>query len=714
MWKLTQISTKDLAAINTAHDSEISIPSTDFGDPETDLLKFRIPKFQRGLRWSADRRKKFLKSLREGQPTGVIVFARTDDEEKNKKVVKCWFVLDGQQRIAALSLLIAEFWENHLYELDVHQMDQLKDALSIDASHTPSLELALKKLCSPEKGKPVFQPSIFDNQNKFLSKWCVASGVEYPSHDEEKEETALELARKIGKDLREQHEGLKNYPIPALLIRIPQGADERKLLAVLFENLNNNVPLKKTELLAAHWEHYLISWEPTLFKRQPEYLEKLMSIMSDRIINTYNSDDGENKYEPDVEKISEDNVSFYDFFYALGVASRLDTNLEKREVFCQGGDGKKSIEDLGFNTFRLFITHTLGSSKPTIEEHFKTPNDPFEIAVDGKAEVGRCIDAFNACLSTINSELNDLSNFNKMSRNTRTIGATAAPAYIANLLSLRFTRQLSQRTGDLPFNNSLCSIKSLEKQWKSHLKAWWLRDILSKDFVGSNAYSNAAERVKHETGSMEPSPNTSMCKPPPLNELFHLFTQVFYDEHQHNSGVTPKRRRSSDQAKAIMHLICSNYPEGKPVELDHLIPWKQRDGVWPVLKDSLPLNHLANLMPISSTLNKDRGNVPWSEYFQKIESKKERNFIEDNLLLPVNEFTDEVRGNSELFCQFLIRRWALIVDRSLSEIIENELWHNLPREDRCERLMNYVTNPILDLLEIKDPTDYQIESKLLD
>ena len=113
MWEMTKISARDLEAIESGGENEVSIPNMAFGDPETDLLKFQIPKFQRGLRWSVPKRKRFLHSLRQGQPTGILVFARTKDEKSNGKVVKCWFVLDGQQRIATISLLIKEFWKNN-------------------------------------------------------------------------------------------------------------------------------------------------------------------------------------------------------------------------------------------------------------------------------------------------------------------------------------------------------------------------------------------------------------------------------------------------------------------------------------------------------------------------------------------------------------------------------------------------------------------------
>jgi hypothetical protein len=258
------------------------------------------------------------------------------------------------------------------------------------------------------------------------------------------------------------------------------------------------------------------------------------------------------------------------------------------------------------------------------------------------------------------------------------------------------------------------SVSKLKKAWKQNLKAWWLRDILSKDFVGSPAYSNAAARVSPTESKGESVPNLTMCAPPSLAEFFNLFTQVFIDEYQLQTQIPVSQRRVTERTKATMHLIYLHYPEGETVELDHLIPWKKKylSGT-PTLKSPLPLNHIANYMPISSAKNNDRKNTSWSQYIDNIKSPRERRYIEENLLLPPNEFTDEVRNSSELFRKFLVRRWALIVDRALSEVLENEMWVGRPAEERCTQLTNKLIRPILDLLEVEDSSGYQIQPDLL-
>ena len=115
-WQQGSITVAALDAIQNSDESAIPAPSHLFGDPDSDLVRFQIPKFQRGLVWSSTKRRNFAESLKAGRPIGSFVFARGGEKRDGAgSVTKTWEVIDGQQRITALALIRADFWKDRHY-----------------------------------------------------------------------------------------------------------------------------------------------------------------------------------------------------------------------------------------------------------------------------------------------------------------------------------------------------------------------------------------------------------------------------------------------------------------------------------------------------------------------------------------------------------------------------------------------------------------------
>jgi hypothetical protein len=703
IWKQTKISSTTLAAIEDSEGNDLLAPNSEFGDPQSDLVKFQIPKFQRGLRWSKRKRDEFLGSVREGRPTGSLVFARSENSSGSS--TKTWYVLDGQQRIAAFSLIIKQFWANNSYIADVHHLKELSQILLSSEMDFERLQLSLDTVC----GKAGFGQKSLTNPMGFLAEWCDATeGLLFPGDDDTKN-LAIEVTSKITDDLRNQYKDLKNYPIPALLVIPPKeysSSQNRELITVIFQNLNNNTPLKANELLAAQWEMHLVQWEPELSSSQPDFLAALLEIMEERITKSYKDKDGDWEYIPNIEIISEENISFFDLFYSLSIASSLHYGAgeKKKKVFCLGTDGGQTDEELAFDTFKLFLTGSLGGNNEAFEDFLTERKKTFQFDQYQKADVSFCIDAYMTCTASIDSALTDTSSFNNVSHNKRTVGKVACAAYLANLLRLLYNNQFLPRKEEVAATGEQHKISSLKKSWKNCLKSWWLRDILAKEFIGSDAYKNASNRVGG--GSLPALPPLSMCSPPGLDELTRLLVDTFCDEYILPTGKTPVHRNASSATRALMHLICGSYPnQDVKVDFDHLIPWKKRGGYFPKIADPLPLNHPANYMPIASGLNRKRGNKSWKDFIDSgaVTSRKEREFIEKWLLLPLDEFTDSVREDKNKYFQFLIKRWVLISDRALCEVYDatgdTDIWGGKPAEKRIDLLKETLIEPILNQLQ---------------
>lgn len=57
-----------------------------------------IPKFQRGLVWSSTKKREFIKTLKEGNPIGVLLLYRENEASKYQ-------VIDGLQRFTTMTTL---------------------------------------------------------------------------------------------------------------------------------------------------------------------------------------------------------------------------------------------------------------------------------------------------------------------------------------------------------------------------------------------------------------------------------------------------------------------------------------------------------------------------------------------------------------------------------------------------------------------------------
>lgn len=254
-----------------------------------DLDKVRLPKFQRGLVWTKQKKEDFVQTLHDGYPFGTLLLYPLD------KLDSEYELLDGQQRLST----IVEYRRNPLKFWKPLNKDE----------YERTLKLVNEKLgAKSELSEPEFD-EIANKTDRKLASWAIDATKEF----EDASDRANALIDDIGrlKDGVQEFVVLKDLRIPAIVYL---GKEEH--IADVFANLNKGgTPLKKYEVFNASWNEQVIHLETyNVSPLQDEIL---------RYVKQYYLDMQE-KAEFEVADFSEDdltddrNISLAEFGTALG------------------------------------------------------------------------------------------------------------------------------------------------------------------------------------------------------------------------------------------------------------------------------------------------------------------------------------------------------------------------------------------------------------
>jgi hypothetical protein len=307
-------------------------------------------------------------------------------------------------------------------------------------------------------------------------------------------------------------------------------------------------------------------------------------------------------------------------------------------------------------------------------------------------QVDHCLAAVDTAAKNIQKGLVGVSSFNSLTFNPRTIGKTAAVVYLSNHLALRYDKTFKMNEGRTTVGQDRLTAPQVLKNWNANLKAWWLYDILTEVFIGSDAYTNAQRRVWESKNPGEDGKAcTDMLSPPKLANMLEQFCELFVNEAGTEGEDSPAQRKKSLQTIALMHLLFPDGHDQDKIELDHVVPWTKVNSKIQRYQ-GIPLNHSANYMPIPKPVNGKRKNAPWATHIGIIEPVELRQTIRQRLLLPDALFTNEVRYDRKKFLEIMMRRWCLMIDQALIKANLNE-WTELDTEARRTHLNDQVLKP---------------------
>ena len=708
LWVHFPFPAKDLRALASDPNSPVLSRDVHFGDKGEVEVNLEIPTFQRGLRWGPKKRRQFLASLKQGRPVGTLVLARKEMTRKTKSrpASQTWYVIDGQQRIHAINTILSNFWSDGCYDLSSLSKELKHLAETISGVDQIAVEDAINDLA---RDNDKFESKYLLETKDFVDQLISTLGI---ALEESRREKVENIARKIREKLNEQLQQVKDLELSSHLVMLPENAysdvERRRAITEIFRDVNSGVKLDKNDLLAAEWDQYKVSWPPDgLPKSWKKYLtDGMFKEMRDRVSDSYSD---EEDFEPEIEKLSYDDVSFYDFIYSLRWVTLWNpTKLDSKRLVFSGKSKRDAIDsDLALDTLSLFLTGHVKDSEQLGVKHLAAGTTTFDRGPEDQLEVAACLKAYNDAAEAVENALSPFSRFNVKTPNPRTVGKTAATHYLANYLALSYLSNFSLRKGQLKVNGDGVSVTSLKKLWKKTLPAWWLYDIMSDELVGSSAHGEAQSLTWDEPPSKDhPAglPNMRICDDPKVESFRDIFEKVFVSGAT-KSTILPKRGRTPKSAIALMCLIYSDTNLGNDdLDMDHLVPFKkQSDGRFPTNLGQLRLNHPANWMPFAPIPNRVRGNTAWADHISQIKPAQKRRLIEQRLLLPASEFKRESRNSNEAFLTLMTRRWAIIFKKAM-DTLDQVKWNDLGDDGQRE-----IQQELIDNIVKKMSRSYNVE-----
>ena len=106
--------------------------------------------------------------------------------------------------------------------------------------------------------------------------------------------------------------------------------------------------------------------------------------------------------------------------------------------------------------------------------------------------------------------------------------------------------------------------------------------------------------------------------------------------------------------------------------MDHVVAFRAaKNAAQSRLDKPIPLNHVANWMPLIPAINRSRGNVAWANHFPTL-SAADGSLVKKEMLLDPKYFTTNLTQNVEDFGSVSLLRYCFMVDKALYNVGLNE------------------------------------------
>jgi len=672
-------------------------PSPFLGQP-ADFVRFEIPKYQRGLVWNKKKKAAFFQSLIQGWPTGAIVLTKIDSKELPGGARELtWHVIDGQQRLSTFLQFQKSFWSEPWYAIT----DTIRDAFSelaetLSVQKSEDIAVALTLLTQGDSANP-WMETYLDESSIFLSKICRVLGVDSPTVVEgPRYEKAIQACKVIRLSLQSQRKALDEVPVAVITISPKQGIPTREARSIsseIFEKLNSGIPLSKYDLLAARWTSEMVLWErfTSLSESRTDPALTVNAVqkkfmfdqMKGRIETSYKSflEDVEQD-DASVEELAEGDVSLFDYLYALSKSTSLYAVRESRShlltaerlSFPTGA----SSSTQAFDTCALLFS---GSLSPTGIDSLTRTFPTFQ----GEYDIALVAEYYLDAAKEIDTRLSQFTQHATKNKKKATLGAIQASVYLASYLNtvfdttlgeddrLTISKRQSSRTRTVSGGSNL-SFAQRRSNFKENLPSWWLIHTISDVFQGSDAYKQAFESVWKRYENDDRSgritnvvENDFLLAQPEISLMMAGFKNLFVKEFRVSQA--PLTRSPSQSALAMFAAVYKEKnTELGLCDLDHVIAYRsERNSTNSRLEQPIPLNHVANFMPLLSSLNRSRGNTPWNRYYPTLEGMNKQ-VAEKDLLIDPTLFREGILNDLNEFGKVLISRYLMMINGALTNV----------------------------------------------
>lgn len=728
IWSIGLIPIKTVAAFS----GEPQIcPDELLGLKNSDFVKFEIPAYQRGLVWKQKKVKEFINSLSKGWPIGAIVLTRIESNNEiqfNNKRVTTWQVIDGQQRLASISQIRKNFWSEPWYNLDDDELVEPIKKLSEIYSISPQDVKACIELMTQGDSSNSFNIRVLEDNWWFINKFNMAGSYDIQLDQQSEEGKIAENASLIiRKNLYAQFSEFDEIKIAVIAITPENSSplEARNISSQIFERLNSGIKLDRYDILAATWSRRQVPWKEysnlssnltntTLLNKATK--NWMFVQMKTRIQNTYEENSEELQIDPSIEELSEEEVSFYDFLYALSRLTRFHVNSENRGTFNVAErfafPDQKFKSKIAFDVSALLFAGGLGiKSDENLPQLFPTQ---LIRQIDEEYAIQSFSEFYLNAVQEIGSNLSKF--MNQVARGNRktTLGAIQASVYIASYINTVHDLEISvdgkwklqkransrNRTSDGVEN---FSAQQRLSRVRKNLPAWWIYHTISDSFQGSNAYVNASTSVWKEIDISSDSrvirkqENDFLLWAPKLQDLIESLRTLFLQEARVDKAPTS---RSPSQAAIALFFVIFNRDDMSNYDMDHVVAWRGQEARTNRLEKPIALNHVANWLPLDPTLNRSRQNIPWAQFIMSVASSV-KDKIQKELFISVDRLNSDLNGDVKKFQKYLLIRWIGMIDTLFKNISLLEYIEMDPAQKR-NLIIDQMIIPIIKSLELID------------
>lgn len=543
--------------------------------------KIEIPKFQRGLVWSGEKRRAFIKSLKAGLPIGVLLLSRRDDK---------YLVIDGLQRYSTMVEYSNDFFK-YISRDEIGSMSIMQVIL---ASNEAGANYEMYTEQSKEQVSTEIRTIIADHISKSSGKntndvsWEIAEALcekvsILPDKDIRNiQKTVFGIVDGISRQAQ-----IGDIEIPLIIFN---GDDNE--LADIFQKLNQEgVKLSKYDVFAATWINSTLKVADD-------------SDFIDLIIKKYDKAQKDSGleisgYDPDeIKQKGELTV----FEYAFGLGKAMAKGCPK--LFPKTDESK--IDSVGF----LTLAELLGLSYQKMGELNKRVRD--YATVDYKklkdAIVESCKQVENALVPYIMSPAQSKGKAVSLVCHSD----LQLVSYI--IISFKLQYELTPEKGLIPKKN----IKYL-KDFKAHLYKHYIFDILRGFWSGSGD-----SKLEDIIGNLD---NCRYLKD--VNR--ESFEQVVR-EWLRNANERHLQKTVTAESKLFLNYLLRGRvfdADKTEYDIEHCVPQK-------ILQDFLikkgvevPVSSVSNLVYIPASENRSKGEYT---YYQKQDKDAKSYALDQNAL----------------------------------------------------------------------------------
>lgn len=314
--------------------------------------KIVIPKYQRGLVWKKNQRKAFINTVFKGDPFGVVLVYKKEENVNGVKEVK-YEVVDGLQRLSTMKAYI----ERPLDFIDFNDTIEGEDNLDyiikdkfdyLGRNLTESLLKSNKKALKKE-------------MLSFVKQKGSSNSIEVWKHLCEKLEYNVNNIECLTKFNNYYDNFLLKLKFPNILIPAIVYTGPYDELPDVFQRLNTgSVKLTKYEIYASIWKNTML-----LINDQD---------ILDRVFNKYDVLSKKSSFEVQVteEDLSQNGITLFEYCYAL---SEILNDDEKDYGNLFPGE-KKSTDPTGFELLSLICNLPVNNSNKLIENKYLGNSTP--------------------------------------------------------------------------------------------------------------------------------------------------------------------------------------------------------------------------------------------------------------------------------------------------------------------------------------------------